>query len=229
MLKIKEYARPESLAQAYEWNQKKSSCVIGGMLWLKMSHKNVGMAIDLSGLGLDRIREDGENFRVGAMVTLRELELHQGLDRYTEGALGAALRDIVGVQFRNLATAGGSVFGRFGFSDVLTVLLAMDTYVKLYRAGEIPLGDFLTRKRDRDILEEIRIRKQPGFHMVLSGPPEQQDGFSGAERGCVPGGDRGKTGLRSQAPGSHGSAHGGEPAAEDPGGNPDGKRRRPPA
>ena len=166
MLKIKEYARPESLAQAYEWNQKKSSCVIGGMLWLKMSHKNVGMAIDLSGLGLDRIREDGENFRVGAMVTLRELELHQGLDRYTEGALGAALRDIVGVQFRNLATAGGSVFGRFGFSDVLTVLLAMDTYVKLYRAGEIPLGDFLTRKRDRDILEEIRIRKQPGFHMV---------------------------------------------------------------
>ena len=28
----------------------------------------------------------------------------------------------------------------------------------------------------------------------------------------------GKTGLRSQAPGSHGSAHGGEPAAEDPGG-----------
>ena len=72
----------------------------------------------------------------------------------------------MGVQFRNLATAGGSVFGRFGFSDVLTVLLAMDTYVKLYRAGEIPLGDFLTRKRDRDILEEIRIRKQSGFHMV---------------------------------------------------------------
>ena len=58
---------------------------------MKMSHKNVGMAIDLSGLGLDRIREDGENFRIGAMVTLRELELHQGLDRYTEGALGAAL------------------------------------------------------------------------------------------------------------------------------------------
>ena len=166
MLKIKEYARAESLEQAYEWNQKKSSCVIGGMLWLKMSSRNVGMAIDLSGLHLDQIREDEECFRVGAMVTLRELELHEGLNRYTQGAVKAALRDIVGVQFRNLATAGGSVFGRFGFSDVLTVLLAMDTSVKLYRGGELSLEEFLGRKRDRDILEEIRIRKQPGFHMV---------------------------------------------------------------
>ena len=197
MLKIKEYARPESLAQAYEWNQKKSSCVIGGMLWLKMSHKNVGMAIDLSGLGLDRIREDGENFRVGAMVTLRELELHQGLGRYTEGALGAALRDIVGVQFRNLATAGGSVFGRFGFSDVLTVLLAMNTYVKLYRAGEISLADFLARKRGPGHPGGDPDPETAGLPHGLSGPPEQQDGFSGAERGCVPGGERGKTGLRS--------------------------------
>lgn len=166
MLKIKEYARAESLEQAYEWNQKKSSCVIGGMLWLKMSSRNVGIAIDLSGLHLDQIREDEECFRVGAMVTLRELELHEGLNRYTQGAVKAALRDIVGVQFRNLATAGGSVFGRFGFSDVLTVLLAMDTSVKLYRGGELSLEEFLSRKRERDILEEICIRKQPGFHMV---------------------------------------------------------------
>lgn len=166
MLKIKEYARAESLEQAYEWNQKRSSCVLGGMLWLKMSERNVGKAIDLSGLGLDQIREDGEEFRIGCMATLRQMERHEGLNRYTEGAVRAALAGIVGVQFRNLATAGGSVFGRFGFSDVLTVLLAMDTSVILYHRGEIPLEEFMAGKRDRDILTEIRIRKQPGFHMV---------------------------------------------------------------
>lgn len=166
MLKIKEYARAESLAQAYEWNQKKSSCVLGGMLWLKMSSRNVGTAIDLSGLGLVQISEDEEFFHIGCMATLRQMELHEALNRYSGGAVREALRDIVGVQFRNLATAGGSVFGRFGFSDVLTVLLAMDTYVSLYRGGIVALEDFIARERDRDILVEILIRKQPGFRMV---------------------------------------------------------------
>ena len=40
MLKIKEYVKAESLEQAYELNQKKTNCVIGGMLWLKMVKSN---------------------------------------------------------------------------------------------------------------------------------------------------------------------------------------------
>ena len=36
MIKIKEYVMAESLEQAYELNQKKRNCIIGGMLWLKM-------------------------------------------------------------------------------------------------------------------------------------------------------------------------------------------------
>ena len=39
-----------------------------------------------------------------------------------------SLRHIVGVQFRNCATIGGSIWGRYGFSDVLTMFLAMDTW-----------------------------------------------------------------------------------------------------
>ena len=52
--------------------------------------------------------------------------------RYTNGAVKEALRHIIGVQLRNTATVGGSVWGRFGFSDVITLLLAMDTLVVLY-------------------------------------------------------------------------------------------------
>ena len=36
---------------------------------------------------------------------------------------------------RSMATVGGSIWGRFGFSDVLTVFLAMDSYVELYKGG----------------------------------------------------------------------------------------------
>ncbi len=135
MLTIKNYVKVKSLEEAYELNQKKSNRVIGGMLWLRLSDLRVQTAIDLSGLGLDQIEETEEAFSIGCMTTLRQLELHGGLDCYTGGALRESLRHIVGVQFRNLATVGGSIYGRFGFSDVLTMFLVLDTYVELYRGG----------------------------------------------------------------------------------------------
>ena len=81
MLTIQNYVKAASLEEAYELNQKKSNRIIGGMLWLKMSHMRVQTAIDLSGLGLDTIEEGEQEFRIGAMVSLRQLELHQGLDQ----------------------------------------------------------------------------------------------------------------------------------------------------
>ena len=128
MLTIQNYVKAESLEQAYELNQKKSSRIIGGMLWLKMSRMRVQTAIDLSGLGLDTIEEEEDSFRIGSMVSLRQLEQHPGLAQSTDGSMRECLRHIVGVQFRNLATLGGSIFGRFGFSDVLTEFMACLLY-----------------------------------------------------------------------------------------------------
>lgn len=155
----KNYRKVESLEEAYELNQKKSNAIIGGMLWLKMSRRNIQTAIDLSGLGLDQIEEDAEEFRIGCMCTLRQLEKHEGLHQYFEGAMKECTRHIVGTQFRNSATVGGSIFGRFGFSDILTCFLALDTYVELYHAGVVALSEFAKMPRDRDILVRIIIKK----------------------------------------------------------------------
>lgn len=162
MITIKNYVRAASLEEAWTLNQKKSSRVLGGMLWLKMGNGTVGTAIDLCDLGLDTIEETDECFSIGAMVTLRDLELHEGLNAYTQGAAARAVADIVGVQFRNMATVGGSIYGRFGFSDVLTVFLAMDAYVELYKGGTVPLREFAQRKKDRDILVRLIVKKTPG-------------------------------------------------------------------
>ena len=153
MFTIKNYVRAQSLEEAWTLNQKRSSRILGGMLWLKMGRGTVQTAIDLSGLGLDTIEETEEGFSIGAMVTLRQLEQHPGLNRYTQNAVQKAVKDIVGVQFRNLATLGGSLWGRFGFSDVLTV--------ELYKGGLVPLADFLTMKHDRDILVRVLVKKTP--------------------------------------------------------------------
>lgn len=168
MLRIKEYVKAESLEQAYELNQKRSNRILGGMLWMKMSSGQVQTAIDLSGLGLDQIEETEEEFRIGCMVTLRELECHEGLERYSCGAVGESVCHIVGVQFRNLATLGGSLYGRFGFSDVLTCFMALDAQVELYKGGIISLREFAKRERDRDILVRVIVKKRPGRYAYLS-------------------------------------------------------------
>ena len=165
MLKFKQYYRVKSLAEAYELNQKKSNVVLGGMLWLKLQHRTVGGVIDLTDLGFFRITETDEAFTIGAMVSLRDLEQHEGLGTYLGEALHESLRHIVGVQFRNVATVGGSIFGRFGFSDVLTLFLALDAKVKFYHAGELPLSVYasdapLDKELKNDILEAVILPKR---------------------------------------------------------------------
>ena len=160
MMTIREYKRAESLEEAWQLNQKRPNRVLGGTIWLKMENINVGTAIDLSGLGLDTIEETDDGFSIGAMVTLRQLELHPGLAAYTDGAVRESVRHIVGVQLRNLATVGGSIYGRFGFSDVLTMFLALNASVELYKGGVVPLAEYAQRPYDRDILVRVLVPKE---------------------------------------------------------------------
>ena len=148
MLTIKEYVRAKSLEEAWQLNQNKRNRILGGMLWMRLGNGMINTAIDLSQLGLDTIEENAEEISIGAMVSLRDLEMHEGLNRYTDNAVKNAVKDIVGVQFRNMATVGGSIWGRFGFSDVLTVFLALDTYVELYKGGIVSLEEFAQKKAE---------------------------------------------------------------------------------
>lgn len=168
MFTIREYARVSSLEEAYQLNQKKMNTIIGGGLWLRLGKKNIQTAIDLSGLGLDQIKENEDAFAIGAMVTLRQLETHPGIAVYTGGAVKESLRHIVGVQMRNCATIGGSIYGRFGFSDPLCCLLGLDCEVELYQAGRIPLAEFVKMKRDNDILVQVILKKTDRKVVYLS-------------------------------------------------------------
>ena len=162
MFRADDYVKVSDLAEAYELCQKRSSLVVGGMVWMKMTHITKRTIVDLSGLGLDAIEEKEGEFSIGCMCSLRQLETHEGLNRYFDGIFRECTRNIVGVQMRNCATVGGSIFARFGFSDILTCFLALDTYVELYHEGTIPLSEFAARpvRRDqKDILVRIIIKK----------------------------------------------------------------------
>ena len=160
MLTVKNYVRAKTVQEAYELCQKKSNVVLGGMLWLKMQNRNVNTAVDLCDLGLDKIIEEEDCFKIGAMVSLRQIETNKRLNEFAGGAFADAVKDIVGVQFRNMATVGGSIYGRFGFSDVLTLFQVLGAKVNLYNAGIMDICEFASMDRKiKDILTEIIIPK----------------------------------------------------------------------
>ena len=176
MITIQKYIRAQSLEEAWQLNQNKRNRILGGMLWLRLGKGTVNTAIDLCDLGLDTIEETAEQFSIGAMATLRDIEMHAGLNAYTSGAVANAVKDIVGVQYRNMATVGGSIWGRFGFSDVLTVFLALDSYVELYKGGIVPLEEFAKMKKDNDILVRLIVKKTP-CKVVYSAMRNQRTDF----------------------------------------------------
>ncbi len=129
-------------------------------MWVRMGNKEYDTVIDISGLVSNGITETDEEFVIGSMMSLRNLEQNEALNAYSNGALKDALKGIVGVQFRNMATLGGSLYGRYGFSDVLTFFMAFDTYVSLYKGGIVPLFEYAKQKPDRDIIKEIIVKKK---------------------------------------------------------------------
>lgn len=161
MLRCDNYIFASSIEDAYQLNQKKNNVIVAGNGWLKMGSKNWSTVIDISKLDLDTIEETDSQFKIGAMVTLRNIEKHSGLNAYTNDAIKESVKHIVGTQFRNSVTVGGSIYGRFGFSDVLTVFLAMDSYVEMYKSGIIPLNEFAKMSYDKDILVSVIVKKTP--------------------------------------------------------------------
>ena len=161
MIEILEYAKPDSVADAYALlSSRKDAAVIGGGTFIRLTAKKIGLAVDLSRSGLDFIRETGSTFEIGAMTTLRSLETDAQLNLNYGHIFANAVGRIVGVQFRNLATVGGTVFGRYAFSDLITALLALECTVVLHQAGEMPLAGFLTSPRTgHEILEKICLSK----------------------------------------------------------------------
>jgi len=161
-VKINNYHLAKSLEEAYKLlNENKQNAIVAGGAWIRLSSKEIETAIDLGGLGLDQIVETKDAFEIGSMTTLRQIEKEEGIVKHYDGALSNALSHIMGVPIRNLATIGGSIVGKYSFSDVLTPLAIMEVELEFYKKGRLSLEDFLVSKdRSKDILVKVIIKKE---------------------------------------------------------------------
>ncbi len=106
--------------------------------------------------------------RLGALVTVRELETHPEV-RQRYAALAGAAASFAGVQIRNLATVGGNVCNASPAGDTLPALLAFEAQCRIVGPeGErwAPLEEFFTGPgstilRRGEILAELRLPTPP--------------------------------------------------------------------
>ena len=63
-----------------------------------------------------------------------------------QGFISESLSNILGIGFRNVATIGGTIAGRYAFSDVITALLTLDVKLIFFPKKEMSLENFQTLK-----------------------------------------------------------------------------------
>lgn len=163
MLLIENYLYPADLAEAYATlTSSPGSAVLGGCGYIRLSGRTITTGIDLSRLGLDAIQDTESAVEIGAMTTLRAIETDPLCRRLWLGVLPESVKNIVGVQLRNGVTIGGTVAGRYPFSDPLTTLLALDCRLLFHHHGEITLHEFLSGQGFKDILVKSSSRNRAG-------------------------------------------------------------------
>lgn len=161
MLQIDDYVYAESLEEAYGILQTQSGAtILGGCGYLRLGGRKIATAIDLNRLDLDYVRETGQDIEIGAMTSLRTLETAALIQQLSSGLLSKSVANIVGIQLRNGVTIGGTVAGRYPFSDPITALMALEAELVFHNHGRISLNDFLAGKGLKDILVKVVIPKR---------------------------------------------------------------------
>jgi CO/xanthine dehydrogenase FAD-binding subunit len=157
---IGRYEFPRSLDEAAAEIFKEGAVPLGGAVWTNAVSRPIHYALDLSQLGLKYIEDCCGEVAIGAMATLRDIEVSEGLNNAFCGVFSKALGHIVGVQLRNVVTAGGSVAGKYGFSDLNTVLAALDAIVVFHDGSMTSCAEFLAAPRNAPFLiKELRVPK----------------------------------------------------------------------
>jgi len=160
MFTLLNLVQPDTIEEAYNLlTEKRNNIIIGGCGFLRMSSRRISTAVDLSRLSLNYITEQNDYIEIGATTTFRDIETNPILNQYYNGIVPKSLSNIIGVQFRNIVMVGASVYSKYGFSDLLTALLVLDTEVELYKTGRISLKKFLSNSYEKDILTRIFIKK----------------------------------------------------------------------
>ena len=172
-LNVTQVARPTSVEEATElldqWGPT-SRLVAGNTTIYEMARQgalaDVDKLIDVMGLGLSYIKEDGVVLRIGSTTTFIEMAKSPLLEDPSVFVVRETARKITPPQVRNMGTIGGAASSGIPFYDMPTSLLAVGARMKVYSkdAGERTIGVddffvdyFVTALSPKDLITEFEI------------------------------------------------------------------------
>ncbi|MBI5745182.1 MAG: FAD binding domain-containing protein [Elusimicrobia bacterium] len=169
-MKLCEFVRPESLAQARASLRKlgpKGLPLAGGTALHFMPGKAPVTAVDLTGLKLSYIRQKGAFFEIGAATPLSDIQRYRG----ARWAMHEICRRISTHQIRNVSTIGGNVCRVFPWADLPVVLLAMNAKMVIYsgKMKEMGADEYFSSQparlfRGGDLLAAVKIPVLKAHH-----------------------------------------------------------------
>lgn len=164
LITIGKYIKAATINEAYELLQGKNAHVFGGGAFIKMGKKRISTAIDLSKINLSYIEDRDDHIALGGMTTFYDAEYSDLLRNQYGSFISDSVKDIIGIQLRNMVTYGATTASRYGFSDPNTALLALGGTVRFHNAGVISMDEYFESGIDgKDILTEITIPKDFDF------------------------------------------------------------------
>ncbi len=165
MLKIKEYLRPETIEEAYEMGSLPNSLYVsGGLIAAQLKISRLERLVDLKTLGMDEI-EDGSIVKIGANAKLTTFMNNPILSSQNNGFFKEVAKDIGSTQIRNMATIGGSIAFKLGWSDVITIFMVTESQVEFYDGNfhKTTLENFIKDGKRDQIITAVYLPKNTKF------------------------------------------------------------------
>ncbi len=165
MLEVKEYLKPKTVEEAYELGILPNSLYVsGGLIAAQLKISHLERLIDLKSLKMDEI-EEGEFVKIGANTKLAAFMKNPTLSKLNNGFLEKSAREIGSTQIRNMATVGGSMAFKLGWSDVITIFMTMKSQIEFYDGGfqRVPLENYIKNGKRTQIVTAVYLPKSTHF------------------------------------------------------------------
>ncbi len=160
---IRDYIRPASVEEA--WNVlaergKGAKPIGGGIDALLYSVPETTAAVDLTGLDLSYVRDEG-GLAIGATTTFTEILEAEPARAFLGGILVEVLEKVASPLQRNIATIGGTLGSAHPWSDVIPLLYVLGAELSLFdgQASRLSMSEYFARRvsGERPLITEIGL------------------------------------------------------------------------
>ncbi len=168
-LALERYSRPEGIEQCLKLlaePEQRTALLAGGTDLNVSGHEELTHVIDLQALSLDRIDADGDGLRLGACVTLSQLQRHDLLQGPWFSALRQAAGALANVGIQNRSTLGGRIVVDRADQDLPPALAVLGARLRLFglaagklseRVIDFPIGAQPRTALDGGLVAEVLL------------------------------------------------------------------------